>query len=78
MEIDFSPLESSLNTIGFGLIKTFGIPFIGALLIGFLLRLIKAQGKLYTNSFIVIYIRGLSNVYNHRNLIKYQKVPVTH
>ena len=46
MEIDFSPLASSLNSILFGLIKVLGIPFAGAIILGLLLELIRVPRKI--------------------------------
>lgn len=48
MEIDFSPLESSVNAIFFDLIKVVGFPFAGAIILGLLLELVKVPRKIIT------------------------------
>ena len=63
MEIDFSPLESSLNAILFGLIKVLGIPLVGALLIGFLLRLIKVPRGIVIPITSLLFLYGVYRMF---------------
>lgn len=63
MEIDFSPLTSSLINILMGLIMVLGIPFLGALAIGFVLRLIKVPRKIVILVISLLFIYGVLQMF---------------
>ena len=63
MKIDFSPLQGSTNEILFGLIKVLGIPFIAALLIGFLLLAIKVPRKIVIGLTSLLFIFGVYQMF---------------
>lgn len=63
MEIDFSPLESSFNYILFGLIKVVGLPFAGAIILGFLLELVKVPRKIVALIASVVFLFGVYQMF---------------
>lgn len=63
MEIDFSPLESSLNGILFGLIKVLGVPLVGSLVVGFLLRMIKVPRGIVIAITSLIFVFGVYQMF---------------
>lgn len=63
MEIDLSPLTSSLNNLLIGLVKVLGIPFIGVLVIGFVLRLMKVPRKIVILVASLLFIYGMFQMF---------------
>ena len=59
MEIDFSPLASSINALLFGIIKVIGVPIAGALLVGFILWMIKVPWKIVFLVVILVFGYGV-------------------
>lgn len=63
MEIDFSPLGSSLNAIFFELIKVLGVPLAGSLLIGLILRKIKVPSIIVVPIVMLLFGYGVYQMF---------------
>ncbi|WP_430787222.1 hypothetical protein VBD025_15875 [Virgibacillus flavescens] len=67
MEIDFSPLKETMNGMAIDLLIILGIPFIAALLIGYVLKFFRLPTGLIQNTAVVVFLLGLYQMF----MIKY-------
>ncbi|MYL45069.1 hypothetical protein GLV94_05390 [Virgibacillus halodenitrificans] len=63
MEIDFSPLEPSMNALIVGVIKVLGIPFIVVLVLSLVLQVLRVPKSIAMPVTILVFIFGVYQMF---------------